>query len=344
MDDFWDTIEREAPSLDEVFPRETVGRQMKAIRAIYLAGKIAQNDWRHTIVDGLKAPQHGNTGGGSPMVHGLGEPWPILTNAIFDRYHYTGPYFIASDTHYSTFHSDDDSHGVGADLMDGYAYDDDNAEEKYHNTPLIEMKPWVVERCQRAIRESDLVFAWIDDTTCYGTIAELGYAKALGKIIWIAGTKRYRDLWFVYEMADATHILREETPKETLKACLEYHAYRNFSFESPIECAFWEKWFSFNYDSYFPLIPQYQIGKYRVDFAHVATHTAIELDGHATHSSPDAIAYDRKRQREIEEQGWHVIRFGGKEIYSDASTAVHEAYRLLRKRLSESAKAVQPFQ
>jgi nucleoside 2-deoxyribosyltransferase len=46
-----------------------------------------------------------------------------------------------------------------------------------------------------------VVYAWIDTLDCYGTIVELGYAKALEKEIWIAGPRRFRDMWFVYELA-----------------------------------------------------------------------------------------------------------------------------------------------
>lgn len=103
---------------------------------------------------------------------------------------------------------------------------------------------------------------------------------------------------------------------------------------SPIEKAFWEEWISRAGNSQpYRLVPQYQVGRYRVDFAHVESQTAIELDGHATHSSPDAIAYDRKRQREIEAAGWKVIRFGGKEIFKDVGRCVDETARVLTKTL-----------
>lgn len=106
---------------------------------------------------------------------------------------------------------------------------------------------------------------------------------------------------------------------------------------SPIEKAFWEEWIAYTGNSQpYQLVPQYQIEKYRVDFAHVEFQTAIELDGHATHSSPDAIAYDRKRQREIEATGWKVIRFGGKEIFKDVKKCVKEAAMLLRQEAVES--------
>lgn len=104
---------------------------------------------------------------------------------------------------------------------------------------------------------------------------------------------------------------------------------------SPIEQAFSNAWESITEeDEEMLLSSQYSIGRYRVDFAHVKTKTAIELDGFATHSSTKDIASDRKRQRWIEDQGWYVLRFGGKEIHEDVNKCVAEAYKVLQRRLN----------
>lgn len=68
---------------------------------------------------------------------------------------------------------------------------------------------------------------------------------------------------------------------------------------------------------------------YRIDFAVPAWHFGIELDGHATHSSPTAIAEDRRRQRALERAGWTICRFGGQEITRDAANCVREAKAVL---------------
>jgi len=47
----------------------------------------------------------------------------------------------------------------------------------------------------------DIVFAWIDDLTAYGSLAELGFARALGKQIWLAWPNEFSDLWFIKEFA-----------------------------------------------------------------------------------------------------------------------------------------------
>ena len=72
-----------------------------------------------------------------------------------------------------------------------------------------------VELCQRSIELSDIIFVWIDDNTCYGTLAEIGYAKAKNKIILIASPKKNYDLWFVYSMADSC-VFDFDNPKDAL--------------------------------------------------------------------------------------------------------------------------------
>src|SRR5947207_10995011 len=106
------------------------------------------------------------------------------------------------------------------------------------------------------------------------------------------------------------------------------------SFSSPIEQAFYEAWCRRITDCnlrphLYYLDPQHQIGRYRVDFAHLRTRTVIELLGQATHSSTAAIAYDCKRQREIEALGWRVVRFGGREIFTDVEAVVDEVGHFL---------------
>jgi very-short-patch-repair endonuclease len=99
-------------------------------------------------------------------------------------------------------------------------------------------------------------------------------------------------------------------------------------FDSPIEKLFWDTW---KLHSQYALASQHTIGRYRVDFAHLPTKTAIELDGLEAHRTTEQIAYDRRRQREIEAQGWRFIRFGGKEVYQDVVRCVMETSAFIHK-------------
>ncbi|HEY1700796.1 MAG TPA: DUF559 domain-containing protein [Trebonia sp.] len=64
---------------------------------------------------------------------------------------------------------------------------------------------------------------------------------------------------------------------------------------------------------------------YRLDFAVPSLKKGIELDGHATHSSPGDIARDRERKRALEDAGWQVRYYGGQEVTRDADRVVRDA-------------------
>jgi hypothetical protein len=61
------------------------------------------------------------------------------------------------------------------------------------------------------IDRADFFFAWIDDLTCYGTLAEIGYARAKYVFVAIGGPTLFDDLWFAYQMADLTLIRKNPT-------------------------------------------------------------------------------------------------------------------------------------
>lgn len=105
-------------------------------------------------------------------------------------------------------------------------------------------------------------------------------------------------------------------------------------FRSPLERDFWNEWLT---DSArvatTPLIPQYQIGRYRVDFAHVASKIVIELDGRAYHTDRYAFVRDRIRHRSLEKQGWHVVRFASAEIQGNLPSCISETHEIIQGRL-----------
>ena len=179
---------------------------------IYLAGKISKEDWREKICGPTLTVNAGDDLGDTS--------WPIMSGAILDLHHYAGPYFAEDVGHDSWGWHGDDQHGIAAggvntqydfvadeDKDDFFAIEDEpDGVLPAHNSILVPKSslpraPIVHDLCAKAIQSSDLVFAWIDSPDCYGTIAEIGYAAALGKTIWIAGPRRYRDLWFVYQYA-----------------------------------------------------------------------------------------------------------------------------------------------
>lgn len=77
-------------------------------------------------------------------------------------------------------------------------------------------------------------------------------------------------------------------------------------------------------------IPQHKVqtkdgSRYRLDFAIPSRRIAVELDGHAHHSTIEQFVNDRQRQRKLEADGWRIIRFAGREVVEDATRCVAEA-------------------
>ena len=84
------------------------------------------------------------------------------------------------------------------------------------------------------------------------------------------------------------------------------------------------------------LIPQYHIEindkMYIADFSvytakPIKAKFLIECDGHEYHSSKQQIAHDNQRQRDLENEGYIIIRFSGSEIYKDVVKCVYEALK-----------------
>jgi hypothetical protein len=78
-------------------------------------------------------------------------------------------------------------------------------------------------------------------------------------------------------------------------------------------------------------------GRYRLDFAHLPTRTAIEIDGQLGHASAREIARDRRRARALEDLGWRFRRFGGLEVMRAPERCVIDAAAFLRRRQREQA-------
>ncbi len=90
-----------------------------------------------------------------------------------------------------------------------------------------------------------------------------------------------------------------------------------------------------------PLVQEHRVKaggqNYRIDFAVPGWRFGVELDGHATHSSTEAIARDRQRQRHLERAGWTICRFGGREVHHDAASCVWEAKSALCGMIADQA-------
>lgn len=102
-------------------------------------------------------------------------------------------------------------------------------------------------------------------------------------------------------------------------------------FDSPLDVDFWLEWHHQALNLLYPLSPQYWVKnrEYRMDFAYPPLRVGIELDSYTYHSDRETFTRDRQRQREIEADGWHIIRFSGDEILADVVKCVKDAAALI---------------
>ena len=85
------------------------------------------------------------------------------------------------------------------------------------------------------------------------------------------------------------------------------------------------------YDYY--LIPQVEIGKYRVDFELINPYKKIvvECDGYDFHQkTKEQVKKDNQRERDLKKLGYEVVRFSGSEIFEDAEKCVKDLIDIMK--------------
>jgi hypothetical protein len=156
--------------------------------SFYFAGKISKNCWRHEIFGDLRGAERFQETSSGKL--------PISRNALGTGLHYSGPYFIGCD--HGCYHGAHSNGVVGrGDCLD---------------LAFVPSRVQVPQIAYDQIRRADVLFAWIVDRTCYGTLVEIGFAHALQKTIWLAYTPKMvisgepgyapkNDLWFAQSLA-----------------------------------------------------------------------------------------------------------------------------------------------
>jgi hypothetical protein len=129
---------------------------------LYFAGKITKNGWRHGLVPHL---------GDEPF----GSAIPC------DGFIYSGPFVVSCD--HGCYHGPGAHGASGAECREDAPY-------SRSVIPLL---------CRHWIERSTLIYAWIDCTSCYGTLVEIGWAQQMGKPVYIAFSKPWlaAEMWFV---------------------------------------------------------------------------------------------------------------------------------------------------
>lgn len=94
--------------------------------------------------------------------------------------------------------------------------------------------------------------------------------------------------------------------------------------------------------------PQAPIGRYRVDFLiqQAGTSVVVECDGHNFHErTPEQAIRDRARDRLMQEQGFVVLRFTGRELNDDAYSCAEQVFRFIDDRAPKpTGEIVRPFE
>lgn len=278
---------------------------------IYLAGKIAKNDWRHDLVPMLRWAYNDSD------IDQWQSKW-VPTPMYRKDFQYVGPFFISCD--HGCSHGQN-THGVGATCNSTFSHD-------------MGLKGYAADQCSRAIQGCDVLFAWLENPcTAYGTLVEIGLAAALGKTVVIGSASHHSDLWFVYQHA---HYFAIEPNAELAFKQWEEHAHpvdeQRAKCESPLELAFWDAYLCRKPPTLNGIVAQHPVtagGKnYRLDFALPNIKVAFEMDGFTYHGDKEAFNRDRRRDLDLKLAGWQIHRFDGDLIRDDTPKAIHIAAQL----------------
>ena len=99
--------------------------------------------------------------------------------------------------------------------------------------------------------------------------------------------------------------------------------------QSPAEVAFWQV-----ASGLLPgLVRQFHVTgtRYHLDFALPDIMLAIEIDGHAWHSSRQQRQHDSQRDRILTGLGWKVLRFTASEVTKNADGCAKEVLDIIKK-------------
>lgn len=187
--------------------------------------------------------------------------------------------------------------------------------------------------CTQAIDDSDLVFAWLDDPSAFGSIWELGYAAGRGIHTAVGMPVDFdaSDLWF--SVYGAGQCYRASDPYEALTRAVErFDVKLMFNLcESPIERSVLTQLLALRRPGV-EIRAQHQACGYRLDFALLGPRrkVSVECDGHDFHERTKAQArHDKQRDRKLQQAGWVIARFTGSEIHESAHRCAAEAMAML---------------
>ena len=78
-------------------------------------------------------------------------------------------------------------------------------------------------------------------------------------------------------------------------------------------------------------------GEYRIDYANPSKRLAVEVYGYAHHHTPEQMAYDHARQRQLTIGGWTVLVFTWQEVTHEPHRVARDVRRALAGRMPGTA-------
>ena len=165
--------------------------------AVYLAGKIAKEQWRWGF-----APSSIDA---AAQASASRATFLLPTEIAGMRFTYAGPYTVGCD------HACAHGPGTHGAIDRGYCIT---------SQPTRQI---VFARSKDGIKKADVVFAWMaGPVDCYGTLVEIGIANALGKpiVLMTPGDLDLKELWFAVE--SASWCISAPMPSDGLAAALKY--------------------------------------------------------------------------------------------------------------------------
>ena len=171
---------------------------------VYFAGKISPTDWRTQILGSRAGASSNDWDDNYGFKRLLNDEAMTIDCGSFL---YGGPFFISCDHGCA--------HGLGTHgaAPDGCLYGSSNGQLE------VRQGIWLIN--QKRIERADYVFCYINETNCFGTLIELGYASAKFKTICVAfgpkvSIREHEDLWMAQQCGFLAPVLYGE-PQETFK-------------------------------------------------------------------------------------------------------------------------------
>jgi nucleoside 2-deoxyribosyltransferase len=158
-------------------------------------------DWRYSIAPGLK----NWLARGSKMSCSFEKyaDSELASLELLGGHDYSGPYYEVRYQQHGCYDLGETNHAQSS---------DDSARRTFR-------------ACCSNIANSDVVFAWIEDFDCFGTLWELGFAFGQGIPVFVATPETKPapdDLWFSFQSARA--IVKNDSPKAAFESFLINYA------------------------------------------------------------------------------------------------------------------------